>query len=132
MGTLDLSPMAVTVQAVGTLLLCVMLAQLGRVFARGYAQRWAAGFLALFVALSAIWLSVRTSGAATWAVYLVLEWTYLLLLWAGCRELVTRVRVNLKYGAYVLPVAIAAAALLTYFAPTFNDLFVIQALLVAT
>lgn len=131
MGELDLSPMAVTVQAIGTLLLGLMLAQLGRVFVCPYAKRWALGFLALFLALFAVWASTYTNRPATWSIYLVLEWTYLLLLWAGCRELATGIRPDLKYGLYALPLAIVVAATMTHFAPSFDDLFVVQSLVVA-
>ncbi len=131
MGTLDLSPMSVTVQAIGTLLLCVMLAQLGRIFGRTYAMRWAWGWFALFLALSAVWLYVHTRWTAAWPAYITLEWIYLWLLWGGCRELATGARIDIRYGLYTLPPAIVVAVVMTHLAPTFNDLFVPQAAIVA-
>ena len=123
--------MSVTVQAIGTLLLGVMLAQLGRIFGRTYALRWAFGWFALFFSLSAVWLYVHTQTIVAWPVYLILEWAYLLLLWGGCRELATGTRLVFRYAFYALPLAIVAALVLTHFAPSFNDLFVPQAAIVA-
>ncbi len=131
MGTLDLSPMSVTVQAIGTLLLGVMLAQLGRIFGRTYAIRWAFGWFALFFSLSAVWVYVHTQAIAAWPVYLILEWSYLLLLWGGCRELATGTHLVFRYAFYSVPMAVVAALVMTHFAPTFNDLFVPQAAIVA-
>jgi diguanylate cyclase (GGDEF)-like protein len=124
--------MSVTAQAVGTLLLGVMLAQLGRIFGRTYATRWAVGWFSLFLALSSVWMFVHlTSKAATWPAYLIFEWIYLLLLWGGCRELATARRLDVRRALYALPVAVVVAGVLTYLAPTFNDLFVPQAAIVA-
>lgn len=119
--------MAVTVQAIGALLLGLMLAQLGRIFDRPAALRWAAGWGFLFIGLSAVWLYIHTSHAAMWPVYLVCEWAWLLMVWAGCREVATGVTTNLRSGVYAVPLAIAVAVVMTHFSPTFNDLFVVQA-----
>lgn len=131
MSTLDLSAMAVTIQAVGTLLLGLMLLQLGRIFGRSYATRWAIGFGCLSLGLFAVWLYVRTTIVATWPVYLVAEWTWLLMLWAGCRELVSGTAVDLRPLRYALPASIAVATVMTYFSPTFDDLFIVQAVIVS-
>jgi diguanylate cyclase len=126
-GTIDFSPLAVTVQTVGTLLLAVMLAQLARVFRRSYIRRWAAAWGAFFLALLAVRLEIRFGGPALWAAYLVLEWVFLYLLWAGCREVLTGDSTEFRRAAYVLPAAIVLAAVMTRVAPSFNDLFTVQA-----
>ena len=111
MGTIDFSPLAVTVQAIGTLLLAIMLAQLGRIFRRSYARRWAMAWAAFFLALLAVRLYIHFGNTALWVVYLVLQWTFVYLLWVGCRELATGERMDLRYVAYILPLAILAASL---------------------
>ena len=127
MGTIDFSPLAVSVQAIGTLLLAIMLAQLGRIFRRSFARRWAVGWAAFFLSLFAVRLDIHFGKPAFWVVYLVLEWTFVYLLWAGCREVLTGERVDLRYAAYSFPLAIVVAAVMTKLAPSFDDLFTVQA-----
>jgi diguanylate cyclase (GGDEF)-like protein len=131
-GTIDFSPLAVTVQAVGTLLLAIMLAQLGRIFRRSYARRWAFGWGSLFLALTAVRLDIHYGNRGFWAAYLVLEWVFLYLLWAGCREILTGHRMEFRHAAYAIPVAIAVAAVMARFAPSFDDLFTVQAAIVGS
>lgn len=130
MGTIDFSPLAVTVQAIGTLLLAIMLAQLGRIFRRSYARRWAIGWGAFFIALLAVRLYIHFGNALLWIPYLVLEWTFLYLLWMGCREIATGEKLEFGHGAYMIPAAIVAAAVITKFVPSFNDLFTLEAAIV--
>lgn len=126
MGTIDFSPLAVTVQAIGTLLLAIMLAQLGRIFRRSYARRWAIGWVSFFFALLAVRLDIQYSNRAFWVAYLVLEWVFLYLLWAGCREILTGERMEFRQAAYAIPIAIVVAAIMTRIAPSFDDLFTFQ------
>lgn len=130
MGTIDLSPMAVTVQAIGSLLLGLMLAQLGRIFHRPAALRWAVGWVFLSAGLCAVWLYVHTSYAAIWPVYLVCEWAWLLFVWAGCREVASGAATSLRYGVYALPLAIVVAVVMVRVSPTVNDLSVVQSAIV--
>lgn len=132
MGTIDFSPLAVTVQAIGTLLLAIMLAQLGRIFRRSYARRWAFGWGSLFLALTAVRLDIHYGSRGFWVAYLVLEWVFLYLLWAGCREILTGQRMEFRHAAYAIPVAIAVAAVMARFAPSFDDLFTVQTAIVGS
>src|SRR5438067_507354 len=129
---MDISPLAVTFQAVGTLLLAAMLAQLGRIYAWRYARQWAMAWAFLFVALGCVRVYIATLYEAWWVAFLLAEWAYLVLLYAGCREIADGRRVELRYALYLLPVAAAAAAVLTHVSVTFNDLFTVQAAIVAS
>lgn len=131
MGRLDLSLMPVTVQAIGTLLLGIMLTQLGRIFGRTYAMRWSWAWLSLFFSLASVWVYVQTRQRADWVLYLVFEWAYVVLLWIGCRELAKGTRIEVRYAFYAAPLAFVAAALITRFAPSFNQMFVLQAAIIA-
>ena len=111
MTTIDFSPVAVSFQAVGTLLLSLMLAQLGRIFAWRYARTWAMSWLAMFIALVAVRTYIYTLDPLTWVAYLIGEWAFLLLLYSGCRELALGHPFNLRYAAYAIPLALAVAAL---------------------
>lgn len=130
MGTIDFSPLAVTVQAIGTLLLAIMLAQLGRIFRRSYARRWAIGWLSFFLALFAVRLDIQFSNRGFWVAYLVLEWIFLYLLWAGCREILTGARTEFRHATFAIPIAVAVAAVMVRVAPSFDDLFIVQAAVV--
>jgi diguanylate cyclase (GGDEF)-like protein len=129
-GTIDFSPLAVTVQAIGTLLLAIMLAQLGRIFRRSYARRWAIGWGALFLALLSVRLYIHYKTAVFWLPYLFLEWMFLYLLWAGCREVLTEKRMEFRHAAYAIPLALVAAVVMARLAPSFDDLFTVQTAIV--
>lgn len=131
MQQLDFSPLAVSVQALGTLLLALMLAQLGRISARRYARRWAAAWGLFFLALVCVRLYIYTDEPLTWAAYLLFEWGFLALLWSGCRNFVKLPDIANHLLAYGVAAAALLAALMTRFAPTFNSLFIGQAAIVA-
>ena len=130
-GQLDFSPLAVSVQAVGTLVLALMLAQLGRVFGRSYATRWAMGWGAFFLGLFAVRMYIFTGAAWWWTPYLVLEWAFLFLLYSGARELASSSKFNVQPMFYAIPLAITLGAVITHFSPSFNDLFTLQAGIIA-
>ncbi|HEX3581456.1 MAG TPA: hypothetical protein VH087_06815, partial [Thermoanaerobaculia bacterium] len=130
MGKIDFSPLAVTVQAIGTLLLAFMLAQLGRIFRRSYARRWAIGWASFFFALLAVRLDIHYGSRWFWIAYLVLEWVFLYLLWAGCREILTGERMEFRHAAYAVPIAVVVAAVMVRLAPSFDDLFTVQTAIV--
>jgi diguanylate cyclase (GGDEF)-like protein len=131
LGTIDFSPLAVTVQAIGTLLLAIMLAQLGRIFRRSYARRWAIAWATFFLALLAVRLDIQFNNRAFWAMYVVFEWVFLYLLWAGCREILTGQRMEFRKAAYALPVATVVAIVGARVTPSFDDLFTVQTAIVA-
>ncbi|HEX7191656.1 MAG TPA: GGDEF domain-containing protein [Thermoanaerobaculia bacterium] len=130
MGTIDFSPLAVTVQAIGTLLLAIMLAQLGRIFRRSYARRWAIGWASFFLALLSVRLDIQFGNRGFWVAYLVFEWIFLYLLWAGCREILTDERMKFRNAAYAVPIAVVAAVVIARVAPSFDDLFTVQTAIV--
>ncbi len=129
--TIDFSPVAVSFQAVGTLLLSLMLLQIGRMFAWRYARAWAMAWFAMFVALAAVRVAIYQFNPLLWMLYLVGEWAFLLLLYSGCRDLACDTPFNLRYAAYAIPLALVIAAVMTRAAATFNDLFAAQAAIVA-
>jgi diguanylate cyclase (GGDEF)-like protein len=131
METLNFSPVAVSFETVGALLLAAMLAQLGRMFAWRYVRRWALAWLALFAALLAVRIFIATGQRDWWLVYLGGEWAFLVLLYAGSRELVHGHAVRLRYVAYGAPLVLALAAFLLRFAITFDEVFIVQAAIVS-
>ncbi|HET7436298.1 MAG TPA: GGDEF domain-containing protein [Thermoanaerobaculia bacterium] len=127
MNTIDFSPVAVTFQAVGTLLLAIMLAQLSRLFGWRYARLWAVGWLSLFIGLGAVRTFIATQQQAWWLVYLLGDWAFLFLLWSGCRELACRKALDLRLLLYIAPPAVLMASVLIRFCREFNELFLLQA-----
>lgn len=123
----DFSPVAVSVQTIGSLLLALMMAQLGRMFAWRYARNWAFAWLAMSVALASVRIYIATQDRALWMVYLMAEWAFLGLLYAGSRELADGMHVPVRYFFYCAPVALVLATLPVKFARTFNDVFIGQA-----
>jgi diguanylate cyclase (GGDEF)-like protein len=130
-STIDSSAVSVAFQAIGALLLSLIMAQLARIFTWRYVPRWAMAWSALATALLAVRIYIGTGSAVPWFFYLILEWTFLFLVWTGCRELATRASLKAMYGIRALPVAILAGMAITHFSPTFNDMFVIEAGIVA-
>lgn len=130
-STIDFSPVAVSFQAVGTLLLSLMLAQIGRIFAWRYARAWALAWFSMFIALGAVRFYIYTLDPKEWVAYLCGEWAFLLLLYSGCRELATGKRLNVRFVLYAIPIALAVALLMTHVAGSFNDLFMGQAAIVS-
>ena len=114
------------------LLLAIMLAQLGRIFRRSYARRWAIGWAAFFLALLSVRLDIQFGNRTFWVVYLVLEWVFLYLLWAGCREILTGERMEFRHATYAIPIAVVVAAVMARVAPSFDDLFTVQTAVVAS
>ena len=123
----DFSPVAVSFQTIGSLLLALMMFQLGRMFAWRYARNWALAWLAMFAALAAVRVYIATQDRIYWMVYLLAEWAFLGLLYAGSRELADGTHVPVRYFFYCAPVAFVLAALPVKFARTFNDVFIGQA-----
>jgi diguanylate cyclase (GGDEF)-like protein len=131
MREIDFSPIAVTFQCIGTLLIALMMAQLGRMFAWRYAWRWAFAWTSFFFALIGVRAYITTGATFWWIVYLIGEWSFLVLLYAGCRELSQRGSLSLRPFLYALPAATALAIAIAHFATTFNMLFIGQAALVS-
>jgi diguanylate cyclase (GGDEF)-like protein len=131
MTSADFSPVAVTFQALGTFLLAVMFARLGRNFAWRYARMWAAAWASMFLAIVAVRIYIAAEHRGWWLLYLLAQWVFLVLLHSGCRELLDRKSVEPRYVLYSSPLAIAIAVALTMFAREFNQLFTIEAAIVA-
>jgi diguanylate cyclase (GGDEF)-like protein len=123
----DFSPVAVSFQTVGSLLLALMMAQLGRMFAWRYVRNWAFAWLAMFIALGSVRVYIDTGDRIFWMVYLIAEWAFLGLLYAGSRELADGTHVPIRYFFYCAPVALLVAVIPVRFARSFNDVFIGQA-----
>src|SRR5687768_13312689 len=86
-----LNLIAISVQAVGTLLVAALLWQLTRVIGGRFLRYWSAGWVALTVALFGLRVSVSPA-APDWvrppwlAVYCVGGYVFGFLLWAGFRD----------------------------------------------
>ncbi|MEA2236011.1 MAG: hypothetical protein QOC81_735 [Thermoanaerobaculia bacterium] len=123
---LDFSPVAVTFQAIGTLLLALVLGQIARTLGLRYAQRWALAFGAMFLAIVAVRIYIATVNPwPWWLIYLLVQWVFLALLFAGCRDLAES-PFPLKLLGYATPLALAAAILIVIAAPDFGALFMIE------
>ncbi|MEA2336142.1 MAG: diguanylate cyclase, partial [Thermoanaerobaculia bacterium] len=64
-----------------------------------------------------------------WLVYLLAQWLFLVLLFAGCRDLVDD-PLPLKLLGYATPLALAIAILIVIAAPDFGALFMVEAAIV--
>jgi diguanylate cyclase (GGDEF)-like protein len=128
---LDFSPVAVTFQAIGTLLLALVLGQIARTFGWRYVQRWAWAFMAMFFAIAAVRIYIAVARPwPWWLAYLLVQWVFLALLFAGCRDLVDS-SFPLKLLGYAAPLALAAAILIVIAAPDFGALFMIEAAIIS-
>jgi diguanylate cyclase (GGDEF)-like protein len=126
----DFSPVAVTFQAMGTLLLALVLGQIARTFGWSYVRRWAWAWGAMFVAIMAVRIFIATLRPwPWWLVYLIAQWLFLVLLFAGCRDLVDD-PLPLKHLGYAAPLALAVAILIVIAAPDFGALFIVEAAIV--
>ena len=127
----DFSPVAVTFQAMGTLLLALVLGQIARTFGWRYVRRWAWAWGAMFVAIMAVRIFIATLRPwPWWLVYLIAQWLFLVLLFAGCRDLVDDPP-PLKHLGYAAPLALAVAILIVIAAPDFGALFIVEAAIVS-
>ncbi|SRR5581483_1866657 len=123
----DFSTVAVSFQAAGSLLLALVMAQLGRMFAWRYARNWALAWMSMFVALASVRLFIAMHSRIFWLLYLLAEWAFLGLLYAGSRELADGTEIRIRYFVYCTPAAILLAAVPVRFASSFNAVFVGQA-----
>jgi diguanylate cyclase (GGDEF)-like protein len=129
-ANIDFSPVAVTFQAIGTLLLALVLGQIARTFGWRYVKRWGWAWGALFVAIMAVRIYIATTSPwPWWLVYLLAQWLFLVLLFAGCRDLVDD-PLPLKLLGKSTPLAVALAILIVIAAPDFGALFIVEASIV--
>jgi len=127
----DFSPVAVTFQAIGTLLLALVLGQIARTFGWRYVRRWGWAWGAMFVAIVAVRIYITTANPwPWWLVYLLAQWLFLVLLFAGCRDLVDD-PIPLKLLGYATPLVVAVAILIVIAAPDFGALFIVEATIVS-
>jgi diguanylate cyclase (GGDEF)-like protein len=127
--TIDFSPVAVTFQAIGTLLLALVLGQIARTFGWRYVRQWAWAWGAMFVAIVAVRVYISTSSPWWWFVYLLAQWVFLALLFVGCRDLVSD-PVPFKAFRNVIPLGMTLAILIVLAAPDFGALFMFEAAIV--
>lgn len=131
-ANIDFSPVAVTFQAIGTLLLTLVLGQIARTFGWRYVRRWAWAWGAMFVAIMAVRIYISTTQPwPWWLLYLLAQWLFLILLFAGCRDLVDH-PLPLKALGYLIPLAVAIGIVIVLGAPDFATLFMVEAAIVGT
>lgn len=127
----DFSPIAVTFQAIGTLLLALVLGRMGRTFGWRYVRRWAWAWTAMFIAILAVRVYIATLRPwPMWLIYIVAQWLFLVLLFAGIRDLVED-SFPLKFVGYLTPLALGVAILIVVAAPDFGALVMAEAAIVA-
>ena len=125
------SSIVVGVQTAVAALLGLTLAHLARRFRRRYASVWAAGWAALAVGLASVTASIATGIRAWWVLYLMAEWSFVVLIVLGCREMALGRRAQRRVLLVAALVACVAAPALVWMPPTFNALFSAQAALMA-
>lgn len=129
-ANIDFSPVARTFQAIGTLLLALVLGQITRTFGWQYVRRWAWAWGAMFVAIVAVRIYIATLHPwPWWLVYLGAQWLFLALLFAGCRDLVDE-PLSLKLLGYTTPLVLAVAIMIVVAAPDFGALLVVESAIV--
>lgn len=130
MNGVDFSPVAVTFQAIGTLLLALVLGHIARTFHFRFAYRWAWGWAGMFVAIASVRMFIATASPwPWWLTYLLAQWVFLTLLVTGCRELAGR-PIPLRLLGYAAPMMLSVAIVCVVFAPDFAALFIFEAAVV--
>jgi diguanylate cyclase (GGDEF)-like protein len=117
------------VQATCALLMASLCFVLMRTSKRWALVYWSWGWVSLFVALGALWLSFHVEALRRPGqfVYLVAEYTWGYLLVAGCRRYVTNRRL-VRTEAWLLVPAVFLALLLPAFGKDFNVFFIAHTL----
>lgn len=127
----DVSAVVVTFQALGTLLLALIITQLGRIFVFRYARTWALAWTAMSFGLMAVRLFIFGLGRWTWILFLTGEWLFLILLWMGCHDLVEGTSRLRKHLNVAVPLLVIVATVITYSSRQFNSMFVVEAAILA-
>ena len=118
---------------VATALACAAACEaLGRFLGKNHLRHWAAAWGALAAALLSIHLATAAGHHAWWAVYLLAEWLFLWLLGMGCLELFRHRPQSDRSLLVFFPIALLAAWAFAQAPLTFNGLFAVQSLLLAT
>jgi diguanylate cyclase (GGDEF)-like protein len=127
----QISLIAVTFQTAGTALLAIVLAQLARTFNSTPARWWAAAWAAFSVALVALRLSVTFNSPLLRSAYILLQWTFLYLLWVGSADAERRKRIVRARLISWTPLAVALSAALTLPAASVNEVFIVESIIVS-
>jgi diguanylate cyclase (GGDEF)-like protein len=128
---IDLSAIAVTFQAIGILLLALVVGQMARTFGWRYVRRWAWAWTSMLMAIVGLRIYIATLRPwPWWLVYLLGHWFFLALLFAGCRDLVESPLTVRVFGRW-LPFGLAVAILIVIASPDFNALFIVEASVVS-
>lgn len=127
----DISSVVVTFQAVGTLLVALIIFQLARIFVFRYALTWALAWTALSFGLLSVRVFIFTGSRLTWIGYLGGEWMFLLLLWSGVREIAGGPTLRRSTIAIAIPVAAVFAAAVAFSTTSFNRMFIVEAAIMA-
>jgi diguanylate cyclase (GGDEF)-like protein len=127
---IQISAVAVTFQAIGALLLAFMLRQIGKNFDCPFVRHWGWGWLAMFVAIGSVRVFIATGHRELWVLYLLAQWLFMLLLYSGCRVM-TEPWFDIRRIAFLSPSAVVLATLSLTFARSFNQVFIVEAGIVA-
>ncbi len=127
----DPAAVAVAFQALGALMLALLIVQLGRTLYFRPARMWASGWLAQAIALGAVAAWIYTPYRVDWFIYLGGQWLFLFLLWSGCRDAAADGHIPLRGTWILIPIGIVVSVGMIHYSATFNDLFTIEAAIFA-
>jgi len=93
---------------------------------------WTRAWACLSIALISLFIGfhVSTGHKLFYAIYFFGEYAFGLLFIAGCRSMVNGIEVTSRYYLLLIPAAVFAI-ILSFLSADFNDLFIVQALIVA-
>jgi diguanylate cyclase (GGDEF)-like protein len=127
----DVSSVVVLFQAAGALMLALIIAQLGRIFVFQYARMWALGWASVAVSLFALRIYASFPHRALLVIYIFGHWLFVMLLLSGCREASSAARLDVRRLRWMLIPVATAAVVAVWVAPTFDDLFMVKAAMIA-
>jgi len=126
------SNVGLAIQCVGILLVTLLSLFMRRSIRTGALKYWTTGWASLALALLCLFIGFRTvtDQKLFFSLYFFGEYIFGLMFVAGCRNHVNGTRLGKKV-VYLLLVFVTIAALLPYASADFNDLFMVQATIMA-
>ena len=126
------SNIGLAIQCVGILLIMLLSLFMRRSIRTIALKYWTTAWTSLALALLSLFIGfqVVNDKKIFYSIYFLGEYVFGMMFLAGCRQHATGARLGLKMG-YLLAVLFAIAALLPYASADFNDLFMVQATIMA-
>jgi diguanylate cyclase len=126
------SSVGLAIQCVGVLLITLLCHFLRRSIHSASLTYWTAGWTSLSVALVSLFIGFHTAANQRffYGIYFLGEYVFGLMILAGCRHRASGGRLTSSHAWVLLP-AVAIAAVLPFLSRDFNDLFMVQSLIMA-